>query len=313
MRDDKRKVKKRRSVSAWWVSITSPGQLPPPPPTMSATAIATSQLSSSWILNQFTTSILQPNLSSNNLTAFIIELQLSSSWFPDRHHHHRLDFLSLFSRFHMPSVRLPSLKFKYQFKTCCNQTQLKIYSDLLWLLSFKPKYWLVFFQTQRSPISNLFWLTMNAIQESFCFKIHSGVNQFKAILAQLLLCSFSNCCISQLLPCSFSKFSNCCIFQLLQFSKFSNCCILQLLQLSKFSNYCIFQLLLCSFSKSSKILTTKNSKFPNLRLSDWSSGAGHKSVKYHPGAAMLSVLIESPLAASVVSPAYSLTQWPRLL
>ena len=149
---------------------------------------------------------------------------------------------------------------------------------------------------------------MNAIQELFCFKIHSGINQFKAILAQLLLCSCSNCCISQLLPCSFSKFSNCCIFQLLQFSKFSNCCIFQLLQLSKFSNYCIFQLLLCSFSKSSKILTTKNSKFPNLRLSDWSSGAGHKSVKYHPGAAMLSVLIESPLAASVVSPAYSLTQ-----
>ena len=139
---------KKRSVSAWWVSITSPGQLPPPPPTMSATTIATSRLSSSWILSQFTTSILQPNLSSNNLTAFIIKLQLSSSWFPDRHHHHRLDFLSFFSRFHMPSVRLPSLGFKYQFKICSNQTQFKIYSDLFWLLSFEPKYWLVFFQIQ---------------------------------------------------------------------------------------------------------------------------------------------------------------------
>ena len=119
------KLKKRRSVSAWWVSITSPGQLPPPPPTMSATTIATSQLSSSWILNQFTTSILQPNLSSNNLTAFIIRLQLSSSWFPDRHHHHRLDFLSFFSRFHMPSVRLPSLGFKYQFKFVVIKPNLK--------------------------------------------------------------------------------------------------------------------------------------------------------------------------------------------
>ena len=162
MRDDKKKVKKR-SVSAWWVSITSPGQLPPPPPTMSATAIATSQLSSSWILNQFTTSILQPNLSSNNLTAFIIRLQLSSSWFPDRHHHHRLDFLSFFLDFtchlldcHLLGLNInsklavikPNLKFILTCSGSCHlnqniglcsfkhkEAQFRIYSDSRWMQS----------------------------------------------------------------------------------------------------------------------------------------------------------------------------------